>query len=74
MLRVLVLILLLFTVTLTSVGVYIYTSSEETHNFESGYKANAERIVESFHDAVERRLGAINSMATAITSHSLDTK
>jgi hypothetical protein len=42
--------------------------------FESGYQSNAQRIVESFHDAVERRLGAINSMATAITSHSLDAK
>jgi hypothetical protein len=73
-LRVLVLVLLFFTATVTSVGVYFYTSNEETHHFESGYQANAQRIVESFHDAVERRLGAINSMATAITSHSLDTK
>jgi hypothetical protein len=73
-LRVLVLVLLLVTTTLTSVGVYFFTSNEETQNFESTYQANAQRIVESFHDAVERRLGAINSMATAITSHSLDTK
>jgi uncharacterized protein (UPF0333 family) len=73
-LRVLVLVLLLVTATLTSVGVYFYTSNEETNNFESGYQANAQRIVESFHDAVERRLGAINSMATAITSYSLDAK
>jgi hypothetical protein len=74
MLRALVLVLLFVTATLTSVGVYFYTSHEEIHNFESGYRANAQRIVESFHDAVERRLGAVNSMATAITSHSLDTK
>jgi hypothetical protein len=74
MLRALVLALLFVTATLTSVGVYFYTSNEEINNFESGYQANAQRIVESFHDAVERRLGAINSMATAITSHSLDTK
>jgi hypothetical protein len=73
-LRVSVLVLLLVTATLTSVGVYIYTSNEETLNFESGYQAGAQRIVESFHDAVERRLGAVNSMATAITSHSLDTE
>jgi hypothetical protein len=72
--RVLVLLLLLITAALTSIGVYFYTSNEETHNFESGYQASAQRIVESFHDAVERRLGATNSMATAITSHSLDTK
>jgi hypothetical protein len=73
-LRVLVLLLLLITAALTSIGVYFYTSNEETHNFETGYQANAQRIVESFHDAVERRLGAINSMATAITSYSLDAK
>jgi hypothetical protein len=73
-LRVLVLVLFLVTTTLTSVGVYFYTSNEETQNFESTYQANAQRIVESFHDAVERRLGAVNSLATAITSYSLDTK
>jgi hypothetical protein len=73
-LRVLVLVLLFSTATITSVGVYFYTSNDERQNFESGYQANAQRIVESFHDAVERRLGAINSMATSITSYSLDAK
>jgi hypothetical protein len=73
-LRVLLLVLLLVTATLTSVGVYFYTSNEEKHNFEVEYQFNAERIIESFHDAVVRRLGAINSMATGITSYALDTK
>jgi hypothetical protein len=73
-LRALVLALLFVTATLTSVGVYFNLSKEETKHFELAYQANAQRIVESFHDAVERRLGAINSMATAITSHALDTK
>jgi hypothetical protein len=73
-LRVLVLVLLFVTATLTSVGVYFYLSHDETQTFESGYQASAQRIVESFQDAVERRLGAVNSMATAITSHSLDAK
>jgi hypothetical protein len=73
-LRVLVLVLLLVATTLTSVRVYIHLSNEETQMFESGYQANAQRIIESFHDAVERRMGAINSMATAVTSHSLATK
>jgi hypothetical protein len=73
-LRVLVLLLLLIMATLTSTGVYFYTSNDEKQKFEVGYQANAERIIESFHDAVERRLGAINSMATSITSYSLDAK
>jgi hypothetical protein len=73
-LRALVLVLLLVLATLTSVGVYFYLSNEETQTFESTYQANAQRIVESFHDALENRLGAINAMATAITSYSLDAK
>jgi hypothetical protein len=73
-LRALVLVLLLVTATLASVGVYFYTSNHEKQEFEADYTANAHRIVGSFHDAVERRLGAINSMATAITSYALDTK
>jgi hypothetical protein len=73
-LRVLALVLLFVTATLTSVGVYFYTSNDEKQEFESVYQANAQRLVESFHGAVERRLGAINSMTTAITSYSLDTK
>jgi hypothetical protein len=71
-LRVLVLVLFLIMATVTSTGVYYYTSNDEKQKFEVGYQANAERIIESFHDAVERRLGAINSMATSITSYSLD--
>jgi hypothetical protein len=74
LLRVLVLVLLLVTTTLTSVGVYRYTSNDEKQHFEVAYQANAERIIESFHKAVVVRLGAINSMATAITSYALDTK
>jgi hypothetical protein len=73
-LRVLVLLLLLLMATLTSVGVYLHISFEEIHDFEVEYQANAERIIESFHDAVVRRLGSINSMATAVTSYALDTK
>jgi hypothetical protein len=67
-------VLLFVTATLTSALVYFHTSNDEAQKFESGFQANAQRLVESFHDAVERQLGAINSMATAITSYSLDTK
>jgi hypothetical protein len=73
-LRALLLVLLLVTATLASMGVYFYTSNDEKQDFEANYKANAHRIIGSFHDAVERRLGATNSMATAITSYALDTK
>jgi hypothetical protein len=73
-LRALVLLLLLVSATLASVGVYFYTSNAEKQKFEAAYTANAHRMIGSFHDAVERQLGAINSMATTITSYALDTK
>jgi hypothetical protein len=73
-LRALGLVLLLVTATLTSIGVYRCTSNAKKQNFKVAYQANAERIIESFHDAVVGRLGAINSMATAITSYALDAK
>jgi hypothetical protein len=73
-LRVLVLALLFVTATLASAGVFFYTSNDEKQKFESGYQANAHRIIESLNDAMERQLGAINSMATSITSYSIDSK
>jgi hypothetical protein len=73
-LRALLLVLLLVTATLASGGIYFYQSNDEKQEFEAAFKMNAHRIVESFHNAVERRLGATNSMATAITSYALDTK
>jgi hypothetical protein len=73
-LRALFLVLLLVMTTLASMGVYLFAANEEKHNFEAEYQANAERIIESFQGAVASRLGAINSMSTAITSYALDAK
>jgi hypothetical protein len=73
-LRALFLVLLLVMTTLASMGVYLFAANGEKQNFEAGYQANAERVIESFHGAVARRLGAINSMSTAITSYALDAK
>jgi hypothetical protein len=73
-LRALVLVLLFVTAFIASTGAYLYTANDENQKFEADYQANAERIIDSFYDAVVRRLGAINSMATTITSHALDTE
>ncbi|KAL7565587.1 hypothetical protein ACA910_014299 [Epithemia clementina (nom. ined.)] len=72
-LRVVVLVVLLLTATLVSVGVYRYTRHEETSTFEREYQHNALKIMQAFHDAVERRLGAINTLSTAMTSLALYT-
>ena len=72
-LRVVVLMLLLVIAALASTGVYFYTKEDEKEKFEADFHMNALRIIESFHSSVERRLGAVNSMATAITSHARDT-
>jgi hypothetical protein len=73
-LRWLVLVLLLTTATLSAVGVYYFTKNLEKNNFEADYQVNALKIIESFQEHVARKLGAINSLATAITSYALDTQ
>lgn len=70
-LRVITLLLLVTIAALASFGVYFYTAAYEKEKFEDAFTANAIHIIDSFHSAVERRLGAINSMADSITSHAL---
>ncbi|KAL7565588.1 hypothetical protein ACA910_014300 [Epithemia clementina (nom. ined.)] len=67
-LRLLLVLVLASTATLVSLGVYRYTQQEESDKFELKYQDNAQKIVQTFQDAVERRLGAINSLSTAVTS------
>ena len=73
-LRVVVLLLLLSVAALASFGVYSYTANYEKEKFEDSFTTNAQRIIDSFQDAVERRLGAISSMSDAITSHALSSE
>jgi hypothetical protein len=72
-LRAVVLVLLIITATVVCVKIYFYTRNDEHLNYEREYEDYAQRIIESFHDAVERRLGAIHSLGTAITSYAIDT-
>jgi hypothetical protein len=72
-LRVLVAFLLVATSLLSSALIFVFTSKDETVRFEADYQANAQKIIESFHDAVELRLGSINSLANSITSQALAT-
>lgn len=65
---------LMGTMVLGAAGIYWYGRSEEKKRFSAAYNAYAHRIVDSFHDAVARRLGAIDALANTITSHAIDTQ
>ena len=68
-LRALLLLLLLAIATFSSLAIYQYTSDEEKDKFEIDFQQSADRIIFSFQDGIERRLGAVNAMANIITSH-----
>ena len=70
-LRVVTLILLIAIATLSSAGIYLYTANYEQEKFEDCFITNARLVIDSFHNAVERRLGAVSTLADAITSHAL---
>jgi hypothetical protein len=72
-LRFVTFILLLSIAILASLIVYRYTENYEQEKFESNYLTNAQLVVESFHETVERKLGAVNTLADSITSHALST-
>jgi hypothetical protein len=65
--------LLVATALLSSALIFVFATRDETDRFEADYQANALKIIDSFHDAVELRLGSINSLANSITSHALAT-
>lgn len=52
-----------------SLAVYSYTKSDQEEDFETRFEAYAAKVAESFYDSVERKLGAIQTLSTSITSH-----
>jgi len=65
-------VLLLVTIAVSaSAAIYYYTASHEKETFEEEFVFNSQHIIESFHYAVDRRLGAVNTLADQITSHAL---
>jgi hypothetical protein len=65
--------LLLVTAVLVSVGVYLLSRRDQEQDFQAQFEAQAIRILERFHHAVEGKLGALDAMATSITSLALST-
>ena len=72
-LRVLVFFVLVATAVLVSAGTYMYTRVGEEENFENDFSANAAKVIEAFHDAVDQKLGAAGTLSTTITSIAIST-
>jgi signal transduction histidine kinase/CheY-like chemotaxis protein len=72
-LRVAVFLVLVLTAALVCTGVYLYTRNREEDNFTTNFENDARQVMESFHDLIERNIGAIASLSSSITSHALTT-
>lgn len=66
-------ILLVIITAVASNVVFWWTGNVEREKFEDSFSSNAQHIIDAFHDALERRLGAINTLSHFITSHALST-
>jgi cytochrome c-type biogenesis protein CcmH/NrfG len=63
-LRAAVLVLLVLAASLVCTLVFLFTKNDERVAFERAYEAEADRISDSFHDAVINQLQSINSLST----------
>ena len=72
-LRVFVLFVLFLTAVLVSLAVFYYTRDVEEDEFDARFKSIADSVMNSFHDAVERKLGAMDTVSTTLTSYALST-
>jgi len=68
MLRFAALVLLLVTMILVSCGVYAYMRYNERYKFEIAFHDSAFQVLDSFHQALERSLGALDTLSVGITS------
>lgn len=50
---------------------YRYTHNVEVEDFEARFASIAGSVSDSFHDAVERQLGALDALSVTITSHAM---
>ena len=73
LIRLLLFVVLLSVTVLVSVAVYYFTMKDEQQRFEDHVGVYSEKIIDSFHHAISKRLDAMNAMATTITSYALAT-
>jgi class 3 adenylate cyclase len=72
-LRFIVIVVIASAAALVATGVYIFTRGSEEDEFETQFAAHSNRVVESFQDSVELKLGAIDALSILTTSHALST-
>jgi Adenylate and Guanylate cyclase catalytic domain len=71
LLRVLVFVVLSSTAATVAMGVHRYSSNDQHSNFSTDFDAHAAKLLESFHDSVERKLEAVDALAVTVTSHAI---
>ena len=72
-LRVLVIIALLLAATAVSIVIYVVTRNAEMEEFEIQYEGNAEKVMDSFNNIVNK-MGAISGIGVAAEADSHSTK
>jgi class 3 adenylate cyclase len=70
----LVVVVLLATTILVSTGVFLYTKNEQLRAFEESFLADANLVLEAFHQSVERSIEAVDALSVSITSHAIETQ
>ena len=68
-LRILVLLALLLATLAVSLTVYFITKRAQEEEFNSGFQGNAQKLMDSFNQIVELKIGAITSLAISFTSY-----
>lgn len=69
--RFVVYFVVLLVAVLVSYAVHQYTKSDQQEDFEVQFAAFATKVTESFYTSVERKLGAIQTLSSSITSHAI---
>ena len=72
-LKLLIFLLLVVVTVLVSIGVYNLTKDDEETRFRDHVMLHSHRITDAFHEAILRRLAALNGLATTVTSCALAT-
>mmetsp|Transcript_12076 Transcript_12076/g.23087 ORF Transcript_12076/g.23087 Transcript_12076/m.23087 type:complete len:851 (-) Transcript_12076:163-2715(-) len=68
-LRLYLLVFLAITAALCGWATYKYTRAVEVDEFESRFASIADSVSDSFHNAVERKLGALDALSVSVTSY-----
>jgi hypothetical protein len=55
----------------TSVTTYIYVRTNEKSQFQTEFDVYADKVIESFNSAIQRKINAVDSLSVAITSHAM---